>query len=118
MKNPKIRPKRHVGLQFNRGQVGLQFNRRHADDPHVERLLLTRSRYRWNYCYLRRGRARSDQLLVACERTAGNRASPVIRSVRTWLAERGPREKVTALIDQGSNGPGGFSLRAIFTEVP
>src|ERR1700682_1601817 len=96
MKNPKIRPKRHVGLQFNRG---------HADDPHVERLLLKRSRYRWNYCYMRWGHARSDQLLVACERTAGNRASPVIRSVRTWLAERTSREKFAALIDQGSNGP-------------
>src|ERR1700682_5283113 len=94
MKNPKIRPKRHV----------------------VERLL-KRSRYRWNYCYMRWGHARSDQLLVACERTAGNRASPVIRSVRTWLAERGPREKVTALIDQGRNGPEGFSLPAIYTNV-
>jgi len=39
MKNPKIRPKRHVGLQFNRGQVGLQFNRGHADDPRGERQL-------------------------------------------------------------------------------
>src|ERR1700687_838704 len=98
MKNPKIRPKRHVGLQFNRGQVGLQFNRGHADDPHVERLLLKRSRYRWNYCYMRWGHARSDQLLVACERTAGNRASPVIRSVRTWQIGRASREKFAALI--------------------
>src|SRR5258707_4931540 len=63
---------------------------------------------------MRWGHARSDQLLVACERAAGNRASTVIRSVRTWLAERAPREKVTALIDQGSNGPKRVSLRAIF----